>query len=490
VAYFRFMTDKNLFRQQAFIAGKWCDANSGKTAAVIDPATLKEIGHVPMMGAAETDRAIAAAEAVFPGWAGTLAKERGAFLRHWAEAMLANKDELAKIMVAECGKPFKEAQNEIDYAASFFTWFGEEARRTDGDIIPTPDKTKRIIVIKQPIGVVGSITPWNFPAAMITRKVAPAIAAGCPVVLKPALETPFSALALAALAEQAGCPPGVFSVVTGDGKTIGAAMTSNKIVRKISFTGSTPVGKLLMQQSAPTLKKLSLELGGHAPFIVFDDADLDAAVEGLIASKFRNSGQTCVCANRVFVHGKIYDAFRDKIVAAVKKLKVAPGMEEGAQVGPLINEAGFQKVVKQVEEAVSKGAKILTGGAPHELHTKLGGWFYQPTVLENIHENMLICHEETFGPVIPLIEFGTESGVIEAANNTPFGLAAYFYSSDVARCWRVYEALEYGIIGVNTGAASFAEAPFGGVKESGIGREGSKYGIEDYLEIKYGCWGI
>jgi len=484
------MADKNLFRKQAFIAGKWCNAEDGKTAAVMNPATLKEIGRVPMMGAAETDRAISAAVGAFPDWAGTLAKDRGAFLKRWANLMLVHQDELAEIMVAECGKPFKEAQAEIDYAASFFTWFGEEARRTDGDIIPTPDKTKRITVIKQPIGVVASITPWNFPAAMITRKVAPAIAAGCPVVLKPALETPFSALALAALAEQAGCPPGVFSDVTGDAKIIGGAMTSSKTIRKVSFTGSTSVGKLLMEQSAPTLKKLSLELGGHAPFIVFDDADMDATVEGLIASKFRNSGQTCVCANRIFVQEKVYDVFRDKIVAAVQNLKVASGMEDGAQVGPLINEKGFQKVVKQVEDAVARGAKILTGGAPHELHKKIGGWFYQPTVLENISDDMLICHEETFGPVIPLIKFATESEAIAGANNVPFGLAAYFYSKDVARCWRVYEALEYGIIGVNTGAASYAEAPFGGIKESGIGREGSKYGIEDYLEIKYGCWGI
>jgi len=484
------MMDKNLFRQQAFIAGKWCDADDGETVAVVDPATLKEIGRVPMMGAAESDRAIAAAAKVFPEWAGTLAKERSAFLRRWAHLMLVHQDELAEIMVAECGKSFKEAQAEIDYAASFFTWFSEEARRTDGNIIPTPDKTKRITVIKQPIGVVASITPWNFPAAMITRKVAPAIAAGCPVVLKPALETPFSALALAALAEQADCPPGVFSVVTGDAKIIGAAMTSSKTVRKISFTGSTPVGKLLMEQSAPTLKKLSLELGGHAPFIVFDDADLDAAVDGLIASKFRNSGQTCVCANRIFVQEKIYNAFRDKIVAAVQKLKVAPGMDEGAQVGPLINEKGFQKVVNQIGDAVARGAQILTGGAAHELHETLGGWFYQPTVLENITDDMLICHEETFGPVIPLIKFVTEAEAVAGANNVPFGLAAYFYSRDIARCWRVYEALEYGIVGVNTGAASYAEAPFGGIKESGHGREGSKYGIEDYLEIKYGCWGI
>ncbi len=484
------MDKLNLFPQKAFIAGKWCDADNGKTASVVNPATLKEIGRVPVMGAAETERAIAAAEKAFPKWAGTLAKERGAFLKRWANLMLVHADELAEMMVAECGKPFREAQTEIDYAASFFTWFGEEARRTDGDIIPTPDKNKRITVIKQPIGVVASITPWNFPAAMITRKVAPAIAAGCPVVLKPALETPFSALALAVLAEQAGCPPGVFSVVTGDAKTIGGAMTASKIVRKVSFTGSTAVGKLLMEQSAPTLKKLSLELGGHAPFIVFEDADIDAAVEGLIASKFRNSGQTCVCANRIFVQEKVYDEFRDKIVAATQKLKVAEGMEEGAQVGPLINEDGFKKVVKQVEEAVSKGARILTGGAPHDLHKTLGGWFYQPTVLDGVRDDMLICHEETFGPVIPLIKFREETEAVHSANNVPFGLAAYFYSRDVARCWRVYEALEYGIIGVNTGAASFAEAPFGGVKESGIGREGSKYGIEDYLEIKYGCWGI
>ena len=484
------MQSSPLFRQQAFIAGKWCDADDGRTVPVLNPATLEELGRVPMMGGAETQRAIAAAEAAFPQWAGMLAKERGAILCRLAELMLANRDELARIMVAECGKPYKESQTEIDYAASFFDWFGEQARRTDGDIIPTPDKTKRFTVIKQPIGVVASITPWNFPSAMITRKVSPALAAGCPVVLKPAIETPFSALALAVLAEQAGIPAGVLSIVTGDAKSIGAEMTSNPTVKKISFTGSTPVGKLLMEQSAPTLKKLSLELGGHAPFIVFDDADVDAAVAGLMASKFRNSGQTCVCANRVFVQEKVYDAFRAKLLTAVEKLKVAPGMEEGAQIGPLINEKGLQKVVRQVEDAVMHGAKISIGGAPHALHQSLGGAFYQPTVLEDVTQDMLICHEETFGPVIPLIKFSHENEAVTAANNVPFGLAAYFYSRDVARCWRVYEALEYGITGINTGAASYAEAPFGGVKESGIGREGSKYGIEEYLEIKYGCWGI
>ncbi|MEO7494998.1 MAG: NADP-dependent succinate-semialdehyde dehydrogenase [Massilia sp.] len=479
------LNDPSLLRQQAYINGEWCDADSGATTAVTNPATGETIGSVPRMGAAEAARAIGAANAAWPAWRKKSAKERAVILRKWNDLMLANLDDLALIMTAEQGKPLAESKGEIAYAASFIEWFAEEGKRVDGDTLQSPSADKRLVVIKEPIGVCAAITPWNFPAAMITRKAGPALAAGCPMVVKPAELTPFSAYALAVLAERAGVPKGVFSVLTGDSKAIGLEMTSNPVVRKLTFTGSTEVGRILMQQSASTIKKLSLELGGNAPFIVFDDADLDAAVEGAIASKYRNTGQTCVCANRLYVQDSVYEQFADKLVAAVGKLKVGNGLEAGVTQGPLIDEKAVAKVEQHIADAVAKGARVLTGGQRHAL----GHTFFQPTILAQVDASMQVASEETFGPLAPLFRFTTEDEVIAMANATEFGLSAYFYARDIGRVWRVAEALESGIVGVNTGIISNEVAPFGGVKQSGLGREGSKYGIDDYLVIKYICMG-
>ncbi len=479
------LKDPSLLRQQAYVNGAWCDADGGATLAVHNPANGELVGHVPLMGAAETRRAIEAANAAWPAWKKKTAKERSAILRRWYELMLAHADDLALIMTTEQGKPLAEARGEIGYAASFIEWFAEEGKRTYGDTIPSPSPSSRIVVVKEAIGVCAAITPWNFPAAMITRKAGPALAAGCPMVLKPAEATPFSALALAVLAERAGIPAGIFSVVTGTPKEIGGEMTSNPIVRKISFTGSTAVGKLLMQQSAASIKKLSLELGGNAPFIVFDDADLDAAVEGAIASKYRNAGQTCVCANRIYVQDGVYEAFAAKLVAAVQKLKVGDGLENGVTQGPLINEQAVQKVEQHVADAVEKGARVLLGGKRHAL----GHGFFEPTVLADVTPSMRVAREETFGPMAPLFRFKTDDEAVALANDTEFGLASYFYSRDIGRIWRVAEGLESGMVGINTGLISNEVAPFGGVKQSGLGREGSHYGIDDYLVVKYLCMG-
>jgi succinate-semialdehyde dehydrogenase/glutarate-semialdehyde dehydrogenase len=479
------LKDPSLLRQQAYIDGEWCDAQDGATITVTNPATGEPVGTVPLMGAAETKRAIDAAARAWPAWRKKTGKERGAILRKWNDLMLENVDDLALLMTSEQGKPLAEAKGEIGYAASFFEWFGEEAKRVDGDVLQSPWPDRRIVVTKEPVGVCAAITPWNFPAAMIARKVAPAMGAGCPMVLKPSELTPFSALALAVLGERAGVPKGVFSVVTGHAQPIGAEMTSNPTVRKLSFTGSTAVGRLLMQQSAPTVKKLSLELGGNAAFVVFDDADIDAAVEGVIASKYRNAGQTCVCANRIYVQDGIYDAFAQKLVAAVSKLKVGNGVQAGVTQGPLIEEKAVQKVEQHIADALAKGAHLMAGGHRHEL----GRSFFQPTVLTDVTSDMQLAHEETFGPVAPLFRFKTEEEVIAMVNNTEFGLAAYFYARDIGRVWRVAEAIESGMVGVNTGLISNEVAPFGGVKQSGLGREGSKYGMDEYLVIKYICIG-
>ncbi len=479
------LADPSLFRQHCYIDGEWCDADDGATVAVTNPATNEVLGTVPKMGAAETRRAIEAANAAFAGWRKLTAKQRSVILRTWHDLMLANQDDLAIIMTAEQGKPLAEAQGEVVYAASFIEWFAEEGKRIYGDTIPAHQADKRIVVIKQPIGVTAAITPWNFPAAMITRKAGPALAAGCPMVVKPATATPYSALALAELATRAGVPKGVFSVVTGSAGAIGGELTSNPTVRKLSFTGSTEIGKTLMAQCAGTVKKLSLELGGNAPFIVFDDADLDAAVEGAMASKFRNTGQTCVCANRLLVQDGVFEAFSEKLGAAVNQLKVGDGLKGEVQQGPLIDMAAVTKVEEHIADAVDKGASVVIGGARHEL----GGSFFQPTVLSGVTSEMKVAREETFGPLAPLFRFQTEEQAIEMANDTEFGLAAYFYSRDIGRIWRVAEGVEYGIVGINTGIISTEVAPFGGVKESGFGREGSKYGIEDYLEVKYLCMG-
>lgn len=479
------LKDPSLLRQQAYVNGQWSDADNGATLAVHNPANGELIGHVPLMGATETRRAIEAANAAWPAWKKKTAKERSAILRRWYELMIANTDDLALLMTTEQGKPLAEARGEIGYAASFIEWFAEEGKRTYGDTIPSPSPSSRIVVVKEAIGVCAAITPWNFPAAMITRKAGPALAAGCPMVLKPAEATPFSALALAVLAERAGIPAGVFSVVTGHPKDIGGEMTANPIVRKLSFTGSTAVGKLLMQQSASSIKKLSLELGGNAPFIVFDDADLDAAVEGAIASKYRNAGQTCVCANRIYVQDGVYDAFASKLVAAVQKLKVGDGLENGVTQGPLINEQAVQKVEQHIADAVDKGARVLLGGKRHAL----GHGFFEPTVLADVTPSMRVAREETFGPMAPLFRFKTDDEAVALANDTEFGLASYFYSRDIGRIWRVAEALESGMVGINTGLISNEVAPFGGVKQSGLGREGSHYGIDDYLVVKYLCMG-
>ncbi|MDB5767885.1 MAG: gabD2 [Collimonas fungivorans] len=479
------LKDPSLFRQQAYVNGEWCGADSGATHPVTNPATGETIGSVPLMGVAETKRAIAAADQAWRQWRRKTAKERSIVLRKWNDLMLANQDDLALIMTVEQGKPLAEAKGEIAYAASFIEWFAEEGKRAGGDTIPSPSPGSRIVVVKEPIGVCAAITPWNFPAAMITRKAGPALAAGCTMVLKPAESTPFSALALAVLAERAGIPAGVFSVVTGSAREIGAEMTSNPVVRKLTFTGSTGVGRLLMEQCAATIKKLSLELGGNAPFIVFDDADLDAAVEGAMASKYRNAGQTCVCANRLYVQDGIYDAFAEKLVAAVAKLKVGDGQQEGVTQGPLIDQKAVAKVEQHIADAVSKGARILAGGKRHAL----GQSFFEPTVLADVTADMMVAREETFGPMAPLFRFKTDDEVLALANDTEFGLASYFYSRDIGRIWRIAEGLESGMVGINTGLISNEVAPFGGVKQSGLGREGSKYGIEDYQVIKYLCMG-
>ena len=479
------LKDPSLLREQCFINGEWSDANDASTIDVINPATGERLGTVPHMGQAETRQAIETANAAWPAWRKKSAKERATILRAWNDLMLANADDLALIMTAEQGKPLAEAKGEVVYAASFIEWFAEEGKRVAGETLQSPWPDRRMVVTKEPIGVCAAITPWNFPAAMITRKVGPALAAGCPIVVKPAELTPFSALALAVLGERAGLPKGVFSVLTGDSKAIGLEMTSNPIVRKVSFTGSTQVGRILMQQCAPTIKKVSLELGGNAPFIVFDDADIDAAVEGAIASKYRNAGQTCVCANRLYVQDGIYEKFAEKLVAAVGKLKVGNGVESGVTQGPLIEEKAVVKVEQHIADALSKGARLMTGGKRHEL----GHSFFQPTVLADVTTAMQVAGEETFGPLAPLFRFKTEEEVIGMANDTEFGLAAYFYSRDIGRVWRVAEALESGMVGVNTGLISNEVAPFGGVKQSGLGREGSVYGMDDYLVIKYICMG-
>jgi succinate-semialdehyde dehydrogenase/glutarate-semialdehyde dehydrogenase len=479
------LKDATLLRAQCYIDGAWCNADSGKTFAVVDPASGSKLADVPDMGAAETRRAIDAASAALPGWRSKPAKERAVVLRRWFEAMMAAQDDLAVLLTAEQGKPLAEARGEIAYGASFIEWFAEEGKRVYGDVIPTTQSDKRVVVLKEPVGVCAAITPWNFPNAMITRKVAPALAAGCTVVLKPAEQTPLSALAIAELGHRVGLPRGVLNIVTGDAAAIGGELTANPKVRKLSFTGSTEVGKLLMKQCSSTVKKISLELGGNAPFIVFDDADLDAAADGAIASKYRNAGQTCVCANRLLVQDAVYDKFCAKLVERVQKFKVGNGMEEGVTIGPLIDEPAVAKVRSHIADAVEKGAKVVLGGKPH----RAGPLFFEPTVLTNATPAMMLAREETFGPVAPLFRFQDDAEAVRLANDTEYGLAAYFYGRDMTRIWRVTEALEYGIIGVNTGIISMEVAPFGGMKESGIGREGSKYGIDEYLEIKYVCLG-
>ncbi|MEH6387798.1 MAG: NADP-dependent succinate-semialdehyde dehydrogenase [Pseudomonas profundi] len=471
-----------LFRQHAFIDGEWTGADSAETITVVNPSTHAVIGHVPRMGGAETRRAIEAADRALPAWRALTAKERATKLRRWYELIIENQNDLAHIMTLEQGKPLAEARGEIVFAASYIEWYAEEGKRIYGDVIPG-SADKRLLVLKQPVGVCAAITPWNFPSAMITRKAGPALAAGCTMVIKPASQTPFSALALVELAMQAGIPGGVLSVVTGSAADIAEELTSNPVVRKISFTGSTEIGRTIMEKCAHDVKKISLELGGNAPFIVFEDADLDAAVEGALASKFRNAGQTCVCANRLYVHDKVYDAFVDKLAAAVGALKTGDGFAEGTTIGPLIDEKAVAKVRDHIDDAIGKGARVLKGGAAHQL----GGNFFQPTILIDVPVNARVSKEETFGPLAPVFRFHDDAEVIRKANDTEFGLAAYFYAADLGRVFRVGEALEYGIVGVNTGVISSEAAPFGGIKASGVGREGSKYGIEDYLEIKYLC---
>ncbi len=475
------LKDPKLFREQCYIDGGWVDADSRNTIPVNNPATGEVLGSVPRMGGQEARRAVEAAERAWPAWRAKTAKERAVILRKWFDLMMASQEDLAQILTAEQGKPLAEARGEIAYGASFIEWFAEEGKRAYGDMIPSHQADKRILVMKQPIGVCALITPWNFPNAMITRKAGPALAAGCTVVIKPASQTPYSALAMAELGSRAGIPKGVLNIITGDSKAIGAELCANPVVRKLSFTGSTQTGRILMKQSADTVKKLSLELGGNAPFIVFDDADLDAAVEGALASKYRNAGQTCVCANRLYVQDRVYDSFAAKLTEKVKGFKVGPGTEPGVVIGPLIDEPGVAKVEKHVADALGKGAKTLLGGKRHER----GGLFFQPTVLANVTPDMLVSHEETFGPVAPLIRFKTEDEVIRLANDTEFGLCGYFYSRDVGRIFRVAERMETGIVGANVGIISTEVAPFGGVKQSGLGREGSKYGLEEYLEVKY-----
>jgi len=480
------LTDPSLLRSQLYIDGGWVDADSGATMPVLNPATREEIIAIPNAGADETRRAIEAADRAFGDWRHVVAKERSAILKRWFQLILDNQEDLAQLMTAEQGKPLAESRGEVAYGAAFVEWFAEEGRRVYGDTIPANKPDQRIVTLKQPVGVVAAITPWNFPIAMITRKVGPALASGCTVVLKPATATPLCALALAELAERAGVPAGAFSVVAGDSaRSIGGELTGNPIVRKLTFTGSTEIGKVLMEQCAATVKKTSMELGGNAPFIVFDDADLDAAVTGAMASKYRNAGQTCVCANRILVQDGVFDAFAEKLVAAVEALKVGNGAEEGVQIGPLINDDAVAKVSELVAQATGAGAKVLTGGGSGDW----GKGFFQPTVLTDVDDGMDIYNEEIFGPVAPLVRFSTEEEAIRMGNDTPFGLSAYFYARDIGRIWRVSEGLDYGIVGVNEGLISTEVAPFGGFKESGIGREGSKYGIDDYLEIKYLCMG-
>lgn len=479
------LRNPQLFRQACYINGNWVESDTSKTLTVRNPFDGKALGHVPECGEKETKRAIQAADRAWAAWKAFSAKERSDLLSKWAQLIDENKEDLALIMTLEQGKPLTEALGEVDYGNAFVKWYAEEGRRAYGDVIPSNKRDQHLIVLKQPVGVVAAITPWNFPIAMITRKIAPALAVGCPVVVKPDEETPFSALALAFLAELAGFPAGVLNIVTGIPEKIGGEMTANPLVRKVSFTGSTAVGRLLMKQCAPTVKRLSLELGGNAPFIVFDDADLDAAVEGAMASKFRNSGQTCVCANRILVQDAVYKEFSERFVTAVKKLKVGNGMDAGVQQGPLINKAALDKVKRHVEDAVAKGGRVLLGGSPHEL----GGLFFQPTVITEANKDMQLSHEETFGPVAPLFRFKTDEEAVALANHTEFGLASYFYGNHIERIWRVAEQLEYGMVGINTGILSTEVAPFGGIKQSGMGREGSKYGLDDYLEIKYLCMG-
>ncbi|MEE8515173.1 MAG: NADP-dependent succinate-semialdehyde dehydrogenase [Alphaproteobacteria bacterium] len=479
------LKDNKLFRQQCYVDGAWIDAADGDSFEVTNPADNSIIGTVPRLGQDQTRGAIEAANRAYPAWRAKTAKERAAIMRTWYELIIENADDLALIMTTEQGKPLAESKGEVVYSGAFVEWFGEEAKRVYGDTIPENAPGRRIIVIKEPIGVVASITPWNFPSAMITRKVAPALAAGCTVVARPASQTPYSAFALAELGDRAGLPKGTFNVITGSAAVQGAELTSNPIVRKVSFTGSTEVGKLLMEQCAGTVKKMSLELGGNAPFIVFDDADLDAAVAGAIASKYRNTGQTCVCANRLLIQDSVYDAFTAKLTAAVEALKVGNGIEAGVQQGPLIDMRAVEKVEEHISDAVAKGAQVVTGGKRHAL----GGTFFEPTVLSGVTTEMMVSREETFGPMAPLFRFNTEEEAIQMANDTEFGLAAYFFARDVGRCWRVAEGLEYGIVGINEGIISTEVAPFGGMKESGIGREGSHYGIDEFVEIKYLCMG-
>ncbi|QXI11262.1 NAD-dependent succinate-semialdehyde dehydrogenase [Pseudomonas zeae] len=479
------LKDSSLFKQLAYIEGQWVGADSGAAFDVTNPATGELIARVPQMGEAEAERAVMAAHKAFTQWKRKTAKERSEVLQSWYRLMQENLEDLALILTAEQGKPLAEARGELANGSSFVQWFAEEAKRIYGDTVPQPSADKRILVTKEPIGVAAAITPWNFPHAMITRKVAPALAAGCAMVLRPASQTPLSALALAVLAERAGIPAGVFSVITGSATRIGSVLTRHELVRKFSFTGSTPVGRLLISQCADTVKKVSMELGGNAPFIVFDDADLDQAVEGAMLSKFRNAGQTCVCANRIYVQDSVYDQFAEKLAAAAQKLVLGNGMEQGVTQGPMIDEAAVRKVEEHISDALAKGARLVTGGQ----RSALGGSFFEPTVLAGVTAAMKVAQEETFGPMAPLFRFSSEEEVIERANDTEFGLASYFYARDIGRVMRVSEELEYGMVGVNTAAIANEMAPFGGVKQSGLGREGSKYGIEDYLEIKYVCLG-
>ncbi len=480
-----FLQDPTLFRQQCYVDGRWLDAKSGRTTDVVNPADGQVIGTVPAFSGTETRAAIEAANRAFPAWRAKTAKERAVILRKWYDLMMANQEDLAIIMTAEQGKPMAESRGEIGYGGSFIEWFAEEGKRAYGDVIPQPLNDRRIVVTKEPVGVVGMITPWNFPNAMITRKAGPALAAGCTVIARPATATPYSALALCELGERAGLPPGVFNVITGPSGEVGGEITANPIVRKLSFTGSTEVGKILLEQCAHTVKKVSMELGGNAPFIVFDDADMDSAVNGAMASKYRNTGQTCVCANRFLVQGDVYDTFAEKLAEASSKLVVGPGLEGETQQGPLIDAAAVEKVEEHIQDAIDKGATVIQGGKRH----KLGGTFFEPTVIANVNTQMKVAREETFGPLAPLFRFETDDEAVQLANDTEFGLAAYFYSRDIGRIWRVAEQLEYGIVGINTGIISTEVAPFGGMKESGIGREGSHYGLDEFMEVKYMCMG-
>ena len=478
-----FLQDPTLFRQQCYVDGHWLDARSGRRIDVVNPADGQTIGTVPAFSGAETRAAIEAANRAFPAWRAKTAKERAVILRKWYDLMMANQEDLAIIMTAEQGKPMAESRGEIGYGGSFIEWFAEEGKRAYGDVIPQPLSDRRIVVTKEPVGVVGMITPWNFPNAMITRKAGPALAAGCTVIARPATATPFSALALCELGERAGIPPGVFNVITGPSGEVGGEITANPIVRKLSFTGSTEVGKILLKQCAQTVKKVSMELGGNAPFIVFDDADMDSAISGAIASKYRNTGQTCVCANRFLVQDSVYDTFAERLAEASSKLVVGPGLEGETQQGPLIDAAAVAKVEEHIQDAVDKGATVIQGGKRHPL----GGNFFEPTVIANVNTQMKVARKETFGPLAPLFRFETDDEAVQLANDTEFGLAAYFYSRDIGRIWRVAEQLEYGIVGINTGIISTEVAPFGGMKESGIGREGSHYGLDEFMEVEYMC---